>query len=152
MEKEQILNEVKKIVNDILSSEGIELVEISYLKGRRNILKILVDKPGGINLSDCEMINKNISSALDNSSFSINNYLLEVSSPGLDRPLLNLKDFKRVMGRRIKVKLKVPLEGNDTYKGILYKLENDYLYLRGNNKEIKIPILNIMKSTQDIES
>lgn len=101
-----------EILSPILWTLGLELVEVVCLgQGPRSVVRVLIDKPGGVTITDCEQAHKALGPALDVADPFPHSYTLEVSSPGLDRPLKRLQDYQRVIGKRINVKLRQPLEG-----------------------------------------
>ena len=146
----KVREEVEKLVFPILEEEGMELVDIEYKIGRgrgRGILRLYIDKPDGIKIDDCERVSKRIDSILDKSDIIGGRYLLEVSSPGLDRPLKKEEDFKRFIGRLIKVKTFSPIDNQKTFVGTLkdYKEEVVTLEIK-EGKIIEIPMKNIAKA------
>ena len=100
MAKDALTDRVKDIIAPILGDNQIELVGITYKKeGSRKVLRILADKAEGITLEECARMNETISEVLDKADFMEDNYILEVSSPGLDRPLKTKADFLRIRAR-----------------------------------------------------
>lgn len=103
--REEICERVRAISLPILESLGLELVEIEYRRGgRESILRLFIDKQGGVNLDDCADFSRELSTVLDVEDFIPGEYNLEVSSPGLDRPLKTPADYARYQGRLIKVR------------------------------------------------
>lgn len=102
------LNEgIELLLERKLTELDMDLVESKIVRaGSRSILKLFIDKEGGITIDDCEKVSKEISVLLDENNFSQNPYTLEVSSPGVDRKLISEKDFKRVVGKNISLHLK----------------------------------------------
>jgi len=151
----KVREEVEKLVFPILEEEGMELVDIEYKIGRgrgKGILRLYIDKPDGVKIDDCERVSKRIDSILDKSDIIGGRYLLEVSSPGLDRPLKKEEDFKRFIGRLIKVKTFSPIDNQNTFVGTLkdYKEEVVTLEMR-ERKVIEIPMKNIAKANLEIK-
>ena len=100
---------IEQVVRPILWSLGLDLVEISISgQGPRTIVRVFIDKPGGVTLEDCEQAHRSLNPALDVADPFPHAYIVEVSSPGLDRPLKRPEDFRRVQGKRISLKLKEP--------------------------------------------
>jgi len=107
--KEDTCTIVKNIALPILDSMGFELVDIEFVKvGRNAVLRLFIDKDGGITLDDCADLSRELSMILDVEDVLPCNYSLEVSSPGLDRPLKKLSDYERFAGRLIKVRTYEP--------------------------------------------
>jgi ribosome maturation factor RimP len=111
MENQEILNRINEIVEPILKTHDIEIIEVMFhSRGRECRLQILVDKPEGrITVGECARLNREIGYSLDTCNLIDRPYLLEVSSPGLDRPLKTEQDFRRVKGELLKVVASVPL-------------------------------------------
>lgn len=101
---------VEALLEPILDADGIELVDVEYVRERNWILRIFIDKEGGVDLADCQSISEKASEILDEKDIIPDNYMLEVSSPGLDRVLKKDKDFRRYAGSDVDVKLFAPLE------------------------------------------
>lgn len=101
---------VEALLEPILDADGIELVDVEYVRERNWILRIFIDKEGGVDLADCQSISEKAGEILDEKDIILDNYMLEVSSPGLDRVLKKDKDFRRYAGSDVDVKLFAPLE------------------------------------------
>ena len=144
----KVREEVERLVLPILEGGGMELVDIEYKIGRgRGILRLYIDKPGGVKLDDCERVSKRIDPILERSDIIGGHYLLEVSSPGLDRPLKKEADFKRFMGRLIKVKTFAPINNQKTFMGTLKDYKEEVVTLETREgKVIEIPMKNIAKA------
>lgn len=111
MEDEGILNQIKQTVKAILQTRGVEMVDVIFdPRGREWRLQILVDNPEGrITVGECAQLNREIGYSLDTCDFMDHPYLLEVASPGLDRPLKTEQDFRKVKGELMKVVARLPL-------------------------------------------
>lgn len=101
---------VEALLEPILDADGIELVDVEYVRERNWILRIFIDKEGGVDLADCQSISEKAGEILDEKDIIPDNYMLEVSSPGLDRVLKKDKDFRRYAGSDVDVKLFAPHE------------------------------------------
>lgn len=150
----KVKEEVERLVLSILKEEGLELVDIEYKMGRdRGILRLYIDKPGGLKIDDCERLSKKIDPILERSDIIRSHYLLEVSSPGLDRPLKREKDFKRFIGRPIKVKTFAPINNQKTFVGTLKDYKEGVVTLETREeKVIEIPMKNIAKANLEYAS
>ena len=114
---------VESIVMEVTDSHGFELVDVEYVKeSGEYYLRIYIDKPEGISLAEYETISRELSPILDEKDPIQENYFLEVSSPGLDRPLKKEKDFIRYKGREVELKLYKPLNGSKQFEGTLLEL------------------------------
>ncbi len=148
--KKQIITRVENDIAPILERLGLELVEVDWHnKGGRWNLCIYIDKPGGINLDDCENANREISDLLDRIDLVKHQYVLEVSSPGLERPLKKIKDFERFSEHAIKIITLEPLEGQKKFTGWLKGIDDDdHILLQPEGKEviIKIPFDSVARA------
>lgn len=108
------------LADPFLMSEGMELVEVECLRmPSRWLVRIYMDREGGVTLDDCASASSEIGDLLNAHDVPPGPYLLEVSSPGLDRPLVKDEDFQRYRGSRIRLKLRAPLDGRKNYSGVL---------------------------------
>jgi ribosome maturation factor RimP len=135
--------ELDNLLEPTLANMGYELVEVEQL-ARGKLLRIFVDKEGGINIDDCVLISNHLSKllAVENIDYS----RLEVSSPGLDRRLKKETDFYRFRGERVKLKLRVALQGQRNFEGVLLEINNDKLKLEVEGKELDIELNNLEKA------
>jgi len=125
-----IAKQVSDLIEPILSEMGLELIDVEYLSDRgRWVLRIYMDKDGGITLDDCAMVSGELGDLIDIKNFIEHEYVLEVSSPGLNRPLKKEADFIRVIGKRIKVKTRTPVEGRRNFTGILKDFRDQKLII-----------------------
>ena len=124
----------------IVENLGYELVDIEFVKeNNRWILRVFIDNLTGIGLDDCEKVSRALSAALDEGDPIPYNYVLEVSSPGIDRPLKSEKDFARFKGHQISIKTFTPFEGRKNFKGFLVGLLEDNIVLTLDDGEVRIP-------------
>ena len=111
---------VEKIAEEILANTDYELVDVEYVKeGGTWYLRAYIDKPGGINVDDCEVVSRRLSDILDEKDYIEEAYILEVSSPGLGRPLKKEKDFKRSLGEEVDVRTYRMIEKQKEFTGLL---------------------------------
>ena len=117
---------IEEIVQPIVDAKNFEIVDIEYVKeAGEYYLRVYLDKEGGISLSDCEVVSRELSEILDKKDPIKDNYFLEVSSPGLDRPLKKDKDFERYKGRDVEIKLYKPMNGSKQFEWELVGLTED---------------------------
>ncbi len=136
---ESMLEAIERLIEPSLEEMGIELVDIEYLSEQnRRILRVYADRPTGINLDDCAMVSREIGNLLDVKDLLPDRYVLEVSSPGLNRPLKREKDFLCAVGRKIKVKTVVPVKGRRNFSGVLQSFEGGVLKLELDDAVIPI--------------
>lgn len=125
-----IIEEVRELLDPILEEMGFELVDVEYLTERgRWVLRVYLDKEGGITLDDCAEVSRELGALIDVKDFIPHQYVLEVSSPGLNRPLRKEKDFAGAVGKKIKVKTVVPINGRQNFTGYLQDFQEGKLYL-----------------------
>ncbi|MCX7857500.1 MAG: ribosome maturation factor RimP [Deltaproteobacteria bacterium] len=130
MEK-TIVEKVKSLVKPILEDEGIELVDIEFRpKGKRWLLRLYIDKEGGINIRDCEKVSRELGTLLDVEDLIDHPYNLEVSSPGLTRPLRSLDDFKKYKGRLCKIVTRKSLSGRTDFLGEIVEVKDRDIEVR----------------------
>ncbi|MDE6233674.1 MAG: ribosome maturation factor RimP [Lachnospiraceae bacterium] len=118
--REEYERMTEELVLPMIEENKFELVDVEYVKEGSNwYLRIYIDKPGGINIDDCELISRALSDKLDEKDFIQDAYILEVSSPGLGRPLKKDKDFNRNIGERVEIKLYKAVDKQKEFEGIL---------------------------------
>jgi ribosome maturation factor RimP len=128
---------VEKMVQPILERQNYELVDIEYKKeGSHWYLRIYIDKEGGITIDDCQAVSEQVSTWLDEKDPIPHSYILEVSSPGLDRILKKPSDFERYKGFKVDVSLYKPIKGKKKYTGELIGLVNEQLLIHGEKEEV----------------
>ena len=125
---------------------GFELVGIEFIRGRTSTLRIYIDSEDGINVDDCADVSRQVSAILDVEDPIADKYNLEVSSPGLDRPLFTLEQFQRYVGEDIAVHLRIPVLDRRKWQGKLEKIENDMLTLIVDGQEQVLIFGNIQKA------
>lgn len=109
-----------ELLEPILADMDFELVDVEYVKEAGTwYLRSYIDKPGGITVDDCEAVSRQFSDRLDQEDFIEDSYIMEVSSPGLDRPLKKDKDFERNLGREVEIRTYRPIEKEKEFYGIL---------------------------------
>jgi len=136
----------------IASGLGLEVVEVKLLgSGRKTLLRVIIDKPGGVTLDDCEALSKDLEAVLDVEDPIRGTYTLEVSSPGLDRPLKERRDFKRNIGRLIKVSTREKIGGRGAFLGRLLRAEENSFIILVGDKEIEIPYEMVASAKLEVE-
>lgn len=153
-EKTDVVQSVRALADPMVEEQGFDLVDVQYRRERNGwILRLFIDKawqPGadasddslsdrdGITMDDCVLLSREIGALLEISDTIPTAYSLEVSSPGLDRPLIKPLDFERFAGSSIKVKLKVPLDGKRTLKGRLLEYGEGEIKLELNGEPLPV--------------
>lgn len=126
---------------------GYELWACSYLtQGQRSILRITIDSEKGITLADCERVSRQISALLDVEDPLLGRYNLEVSSPGLDRPLIKEKHFQRYVGHNVRVSTHTPIDNQRKFKGFLQSVGVVGIVLNQDGKELVLTWDNILRA------
>lgn len=134
--KEDIEKMVEQLLHDILGEKAFELVDVEYLKEAGTwYLRVFIDKQGGITIDDCEYVSRALDVKLDEKDPIKDPYILEVSSPGLDRPLKKEKDFERSLGKSVEVKLYKPLNGEKEFVGVLKSYNTEAVTLIINDED-----------------
>ena len=151
MQKE-IVDRVRAMADPILSNEGMEWVEIEYRRESKGwVLRLYIDKEGGVTLDDCTRINQEVGRSLDVEDFILASYTLEVSSPGLDRPLRKEKDFVKYCNYRIRVKTFDPIEHRRQFKGKLLGITENRIEIEMDGGVVQIPLSNLAKANLEID-
>ncbi|MFA5059835.1 MAG: hypothetical protein WC676_04340 [Candidatus Omnitrophota bacterium] len=147
-----LVERVKEIAVPFLERLNVELVDLTVRsESGRVVLEILADKTsGGITLDECARLNRDIGEALENANFITSGYAVEVSSPGLDRPLKTAKDFLRVSNKKIHVFLSESVAGKIEYIGLVKGVQNDSLILDVGPCELSIMLSTINRAKQII--
>ncbi len=134
MRKNEQLNELLK---PVVSSMGYELVGVEYHPNSVNALvRVYIDKPDGIDLDDCVAVNEQVSGVLDVEDPIPSKYTLEISSPGLDRPLFNLADFERFTGSHVKIRLSRPVERQRNFKGEILAVDGEIVIIKASDDKV----------------
>ncbi|MCS6290568.1 MAG: ribosome maturation factor RimP [Nitrospira sp.] len=116
---------IQEIAAPILQSHGLELVEVACVgQGPRTVIRVFIDKPGGITLTDCEQAHRSLSPALDVIDPFPHAYTLEISSPGLDRPLRSVQDYRRLIGKPVTLKLREPIQAQWRLVGAVAEVDD----------------------------
>lgn len=119
-ESRPVVDRISETISPILWTLGLELVDVVCVgQGPRSVVRVFIDKPGGVTLSDCERAHVALGPAMDVEDPFPHAYTLEVSSPGLDRPFKRIQDYRRAVGKRVSLKLRAPLAGHWRLVGTL---------------------------------
>jgi len=150
MDREAVISGLKNIIGDYLQARNIDLVDFIYrYEGKDLVLRILADNPeGGISLGECACLNRDISRLLDEQDIIKERYALEVSSPGLDRPLKTKSDFLRCSNKKVKFFFSEPVNGKFELEGIINKVGDDTVFIDTANQTVETPLAKIRKAKQ----
>jgi len=143
--------ELKTIVGSTVTGLGYELVGTEYqARNKNSLLRIYIDtvedSEQGITLDDCQKVSEQLSAVLDVEDPISERYVLEVSSPGLDRPLFDLEQYEQFVGRHIRLKMLIPFEGRKNFKGLLVAVANDKVEIEVDNNLYCLPFLDIQQA------
>lgn len=135
------INQLEALIKPVIESLGLELWGIEFQSaGKRSTLRIYIDGPDGVTVDDCARVSHQVSGVLDVEDPITEQYLLEVSSPGMDRPLYTLAQYQTYVGHMLEVRLRVPFEGRRRFKGVLNGVEGDEVLLVVDDNEYMLPI------------
>ena len=124
--REEYEQKTEKLLIPIMEANGFELVDVEYVKEAGNwYLRAYIDKPGGITVDDCEVVNRELGDLLDRDDFIDESYILEVSSPGLGRPLKKERDFIRSRGEEVEIRTYRMVDRQKEFRGVLKAWDKD---------------------------
>lgn len=150
MNVKKIVEIVTNIAKPIVEKFNLELVDVEFMKENNEwFLRVFIDKEGGITIDDCTNVSRILSDKLDEVDPISVSYYLEVSSPGINRPLKKEEDFIRFKDRKIKIKLFKEFEGKKIIKGILLGIKDNKVIVNVKDKEIEIDFNNISSANLD---
>lgn len=147
MNREEILEKLERICTPVLDQLGFRLIEWEYVSERgRWIVRLYIDRDGGVNIDDCEQASHALEDLIDVELDLDQGYSLEVSSPGIDRPLRRPEDFSRFKGSTIKLRTSRPLNGRSNYRGVIENVSNDAVDMVVDGMRYKIPFEALKKA------
>ena len=152
--KQELQDKIFEIADRVARPAGIEIVEIDLVgAGASRVVRVSIDKVGGVSHGDCETVSRELSEALDAGNVIPGEaaYQLEVSSPGVERRLSRPQDFERFVGQKIKVSLREPVEGAKRYEGSLTSFDEGIVTLETPEKTVAIPFDLISKANLKFE-
>ncbi len=134
----------RNVIEPVVAGLGFELVGVEYrAAGRHSVLRIYIDTEAGVTVDDCALVSHQVSGVLDVEDLVRGQYTLEVSSPGLDRPLFGVKDFEKYNGRDVQIRLDTPLNGRRKFTGRLLGIGEGMLRVLVDGVETSLPLLHI---------
>jgi len=141
-------NDLQQLLAPVVTALGYELVGVENIMrgGQTELLRVYIDSPDGITVSDCGQVSYQISGVLDVQNPISGHYNLEVSSPGLERPLFTQDHFKRFVGHQVKLRLTEPFEGRRNLTGILQRVPNGNVVVVADGTEYSLPYEQIEKA------
>ena len=142
MQAKEIEALIAGMVEPLLTDTGLELVDVEYVREKEWYLRIYIDKPGGVEIDDCQMVSEKLTGLLDVEDPIPDKYYLEVSSPGIDRPLKKDSEFTAAYGTKVDIEFSTPWEGLETLVGVLVSHDADHVEVKKiiKGKEFKNPV------------
>jgi ribosome maturation factor RimP len=143
----EILQQARAAILPVLARCNYQLVDIEYVREPMGwVLRVFIDKEGGITIEECALVSGEIGDVLDAGSIVDGRYHLEISSPGLDRRVRDPIDFDRFAGRQVRIKSEIPLEGRRNFAGLLKGMDGDSVVVEIDGCEHRVPIDSIEKA------
>jgi ribosome maturation factor RimP len=141
------LEQLQALLAPVVEALGYQCWGIEFIsQGRHSLLRVYIDHPDGILIDDCEKVSRQVSGVLDVEDPVSGEYTLEVSSPGMDRPLFTLEQFAAHVGAQVKIRLRSPYEGRRNFQGVLRGIEEQDVVVQVDNHEYLLPIESIDKA------
>jgi ribosome maturation factor RimP len=139
--EKQIATRVWSVAEPLCLDEGMELVFIEFRReSQGRVLRLYIDKQGGVTLDDCALISRQLGDILDVTLEDIGPYSLEVSSPGVNRPIGRPEDYNRFKGQQVHLKTRQPIDGRKNYRGVLRGIDESIVAVVCDNEEVHIPL------------
>jgi len=140
------------LLEPVVEGLGYELVGVEYHpNGRRGLLRVYIDHAEGIGVDDCARVSHQVSGVLDVEDPLPGEYLLEISSPGLDRPVFKPADFQRFAGERVRLRLRGLVDGRRKYRGRLLGLRGETVLIEEAGAEVAVPLSEIDRANLELE-
>ena len=135
------LEQLQAMLAPVVESLGYECWGVEFIsQGRHSLLRVYIDHANGILVDDCEAVSRQVSAVLDIEDPISSEYTLEVSSPGMDRPLFTLEQFAKHVGEQVKIKLRSPFDGRRNFQGLLRGVEDQDVVVLVDDHEFLLPI------------
>lgn len=142
--KQQLL---QAMIIPAIEAVGFELYGLEYLpQGKYSLLRVYIEKPDGVNLDDCELASRQISAILDVENPISGEYNLEVSSPGIERPLFTVKHYQRAIGKPVKVNMLTPINGQRNFVGVIKSVDDEQIVLTVAEQEQILLLNDVVKA------
>jgi len=146
--QKDIKEKLLEVVEGVVTQKKYELVSLEWRRENRGwVLRLYIDKPGGVTVEDCVKVSETVSKMLDEVNLIHHPYLLEVSSPGIERPLTKEEHFERFKGERVEISLKTPVKGRKNFKGLLLGIKEGKVLVELDTGEwVEMDLSNIKKA------
>ena len=148
---ENIKKEILILANQVADEQGIEVVDVELFGKGKLLLRVVIDKEGGITLGDCESFSRSFEAILDVEDPVPGSYTLEVSSPGLDRPLKEIRDFEKSTGKLARLVTTEKIENQNFFIGRIIEVSKGLIRILVHEREITIPFEKIAKARLEVE-
>jgi ribosome maturation factor RimP len=147
-QRQSLETRITELAEQVAASMGMEVVLLEIKgEGSHSVVRAFIDQPGGISLDDCALFSRRLSVSLDVEDWIPFKYVLEVSSPGVNRPLVKDADFRRFSGKNAKVRTRLPIEGQSNFKGKIVGVTEGRLELEvAPDKKVEIALMDIEKA------
>ncbi len=143
----QVLSVAEPLVEALATDEGFELVDMTYQREPQGwVLRVYIDRPGGVTIADCQSISRQTGDMLEGKDVLRNAFNLEVSSPGLNRPLKKSADFERFVGQRVRIKTRIAVQGCRKFLGQLTGCVDGLVCLNVDGVSMQVPLESISKA------
>jgi len=155
-----VVSQVRAIADRVAGSYGLEIFDVQFRReGSGMVLRVQIDRPGpaataeeSVSVADCAHVSRDLSAILDVDDVVPTAYTLEVSSPGLDRPLRRADDYRRFAGRRAKLVVREPVDGQTYFKGRLGGVEDSHVLIEGEDRRThRVPLSVIARANLEVE-
>jgi ribosome maturation factor RimP len=153
MQADSIVEQIDKIAGRAARENGVEFIHSEIVGSKRNMtVRIYIDKPGGVTLDDCSTVSRAIEAVIDADDFIPSSYVLEVSSPGLERPLFTVQDFEKFAGNKAKVKTSESINGQANFNGRIMSVEDSEIVFEDKtNGNVRIPFDKVVKANLKVD-
>lgn len=147
MPADQTTKRVYDLIDPIVSEVGCELLDVEMVtEFSQRVLRVSIDKEGGVNVDDCSQVSSAIEDLIEVEAVVTGRYNLEVSSPGINRPLTKTAHFNRALDKTVQIQTREKINGRANYKGILKRIENDEVFVQVDDQEFRVPLDLIRKA------
>ncbi|HSR52154.1 MAG TPA: ribosome maturation factor RimP [Acidobacteriota bacterium] len=137
----------EELARSVAQEQGVRIEHVEFVPGARpSILRVYIDKPEGVNLDDCQKVSKHLAVLLEVEDFIDGKYVLEVSSPGIERPLFKADDYRRFAGKEIRLQALEKIDGRRNFKGVIEDFSNGVVTMNCDGTLYRIPFEKIKKA------
>ena len=153
MQNNEIVSKIERLIDTILTEKSFELVDLEYKsEGKGKIVRVFIDKQGGVNMDDCSAVSRELSILLDVHDIIPSSYNLEISSPGLTRQLKKPADFGKHIGKKLKLKLINPIHPQSVFRNVnLVDFVDNTINIEYEGNNYDIPLSSIVKANLELD-